>query len=231
MIGGSKDGGVDRLPAGRLKEIQIGVGEEKEETGRNEHEGQDGAEQASFVGRDEVSPAPVVDAAEEEKDEKGVTGERCNEREDEAQLGEDFIHDAGSSLSLTGLLLLLVVVCGVRSGSWDWVHFTAFGGGYAVLFCCEWILGRGRGPSFGEAGPGVFLESRYTIALIGIGAFVFGSSALLEIAPDILVVAGIFGGSDDGRAARHVGRQFGVSLAASSVLLAAACWRGAKGGR
>ncbi len=132
---------------------------------------------------------------------------------------------------MTAVLLGLAVGCGIRAGSLGWAHLAVAGVGYAAFFGFEWVLGRRQGPECREASSGTFVESRQTVALVGVGAFAFGSPVLMELAPDVLIAAAIFGGSDDGRAAREVGRRFGMSAMASTGLLLRMWWRGGVGTR
>ena len=156
---------------------------------------------------------------------------RSADGEEQSEEAYEFGNDGGGSLLLTAVLLGLAVGCGIRAGSLGWAHLAVAGVGYAAFFGFEWVLDRRQGPECRETGSGAFVESRQTIALVGVGAFAFESPVLMELAPDVLIAAAIFGGSDDGRAAREVGRRFGLSAMASTGLLLRMWWRGGVGTR
>ena len=225
MSGEGKDPRLERSPAGRPEEIEVDVGGHEKEGARNEHEQQGGSNSAPVLEADEVASAKVDHAAERKQGKEDRPGEACEYLVDDGDPVEQFIHDARLSVSLSALVLLLLLLCGLRGASLSWVHFIAFGVGYGSLFSFEWILGQRRGREFRETGRGAFVESRQTIALIGAGAVIFGSPGFLDIAVDVLVVAGVCGGSDDGRAVREMGRRSGRPAPDSTWLLLRALWR------
>ena len=228
MSGEGKCPGFGRSPAGRPEEVEVDMGSEEKEGAGNEHEPEGEANSAAVRGADEVALAKVDDAAEHGQGKEDRPGEARERLVDDGDPVEQFIHDARLSVSLSALVLLLLLLCGFRGASFSWVHFIVFGVCYGALFCFEWIMGRGQIGEFRETGRGIFVESRQTIVLVGLGAVIFGSPGFLDMAVDVLVVAGVCGGSDDGRAVREVGRRFGLPAPAATWWLLRALWRDEK---
>ena len=114
--------------------------------------------------------------------------------------GGEIRHDAGLSLILTFILVVLLVVCALGPQTAGWNHIAVAGGYWCALFGVLYWAVRRRGAW--EKGPvrTVFFESRLVIALMGFAAIAFRSPVLLEIVPDILAVAIAVAGGMDGMA-------------------------------
>lgn len=133
------------------------------------------------------------------------------DRKEEGPDRFDVVHEAGTSLLLTVAVVVVLGLCMLRAGAVEWLHLVVFGLGYAVLFsvCCFLVRRSwGSAPEAPQVGKG---DIRFIVIVAGFAAAVFGTPAFLEIAPDLLAVAGAVGGMEDGALVGWGSRQAGVS--------------------
>ena len=127
---------------------------------------------------------------------------------------EDFevlVHEAHGSLFLTVWLLGMFVLCALQGGFSEWWQLAVLVGGYVSTFVCTYLDSRPSGGSLSIVSRTSFVESRAAVAMVGLGAVLFGSPVLVEVAPDIIAVACVFGGIADGCAVGLVARAHGCS--------------------
>ena len=190
-----------------------GVDEDSDQAQGEKHD-TEAKEPSGETGQESVSRSDAEKEPEGGKHCGGIADDSGNEG-DELGVDELVLHDACKSVCLTFLLFNLLVLCGLWGEAPTWKYFTAFLGGYGVLFaaCCG--LARRRGSDEESAGATAFVESRMAIAMLGVGAIAFGSTVLLEIVPDVIVVAGVLGGISDGNSVGAIARQRGCSVLGS----------------
>ena len=182
-------GGTEKLGVGLSDEDKKGAGEE----GRPEME----AVLADQTGTG-LSGIAVAQREENERVEHKHGADDAEEGKQDLGIGEDFLHESENSLLVTIGLLGVLAVCGARGEGLEWLHFAVFGGGYGLLFGVTcWSERRWEDGECGQAASN-FLESRLAVLMAGVGALVFGSPGLLELAPDVLAIAGVCGGVPDG---------------------------------
>ncbi len=183
-----------RSPAsGRGSKAEIDV------AGQDQRAGQNREEQKGDPGRSgSVLPpqdgAEAVSQEDHEENGKEVSGEACKAPE---EVGDSF-HDAGISLILTLALAWSLTVCALGPQTAGWKHIAVAGGCWCALFGFSFWAARRWGVENGLLARTAFRESRVAIATIGFAAVLFGSPALLAIAPDILSVAIAGAGYADG---------------------------------
>ena len=197
MSGGGRDPDFGRSPAGRPEEVGVHVTDEDKKGS-----GEEGHAKVERVLPDKTGSGflGVADAQEEDErgEEKKAGADEVKEGEEDFGIGEEFLHGSGSSLLVTFGLLVVLAICGGRAGGAEWFHFAVFCGGYGFYFGLTcWVERRWGDGGCAEAASG-FLESRLAVLMGGVGAVVFGSPGLLELAPDVLAIAGACGGIPDG---------------------------------
>ena len=205
-----------------------------QETDQAEDKKQDAeeVEPSGETGRESVSRPDAQEKPEGGKHGGGIADDPGNEG-DELGVDDLVVHDSCKSVCLTLLLLSLLVLCGVWGEAPSGKYFSAFVCGYGVLFAAFCGSARRWGSDCGGTRCTAFIESRMAVAMVGIAATGFGSTALLEVAPDVIVVAGVLGGISDGNSVGAIARKRGCSvLGAVGIVLrmgGAPGWTGRSG--
>ena len=197
MSGGGRDPGFGRSPAGRSKEAGVRLTDEHRKSSAEEDR-----EEVERILPDKTGTGFLgISEAEKEGgagEEKKAGADGVKEGEEDFGVGEEFMHGSECSLLVTFGLLIFLAICGGLGGGVEWFHFAVFGGGYGLYFALTcWSERRWGDGGCGQAATG-FLESRLAVLMGGVGAVVFGSPGLLELAPDVLAIAGACGGMPDG---------------------------------
>ncbi len=121
------------------------------------------------------------------------------------------VHEADVSLFLTVWLLGMFVLCALQGGFSAWWQLAVLVGGYGAMFVFMYLDIRQSAGSLTIGSRTMFVESRAAVAMVGVGAVLFGSPVLVDVVPDIIAVACVFGGIADGYAVGLVARAHGCS--------------------